>query len=338
MQSDCEKNINFVLFFNEKSAMKKLSVCICLLIAMNYCNDIDAAGIEKIKYGNFDSWVTRNIHESAVIGGNTKTLYEVGPTQTNNGNKAYVNLGGSPWATSNVYAKVSGVVKGSNAVYPAVRSGANKCARLASQMEHVKALGFINMDVMVAGSMFLGQMLEPISSTKNPYSKMIMGVPYTKKPKALVFDYKLEVPANNTRTKSSGFGSKKTLPGRDNAVVFVFLQSRWEDAKGNLHAKRVATGGKKFGSNTGWVNGFRLPLTYGAISASGTDSWLGLRNASTAYYARNSKGKMRPVIEDGFDANAAPTHVIVMFSAGSGEPYVGTEGLTFYVDNVGFQL
>ena len=27
------------------------------------------------KYGNFDTWVTRQIHESAVIGGQTKTLY-----------------------------------------------------------------------------------------------------------------------------------------------------------------------------------------------------------------------------------------------------------------------
>ena len=26
------------------------------------------------KYGNFDTWVTRQIHESAVIGGQTKTL------------------------------------------------------------------------------------------------------------------------------------------------------------------------------------------------------------------------------------------------------------------------
>ena len=29
------------------------------------------------KYGDFDTWVTRQIHESAVIGGKTKTLYEI---------------------------------------------------------------------------------------------------------------------------------------------------------------------------------------------------------------------------------------------------------------------
>lgn len=148
-----------------------------------------------------------------MIGGNSKTLYEIGPTQTINGNVAYRNKGNSPWCTSNVYAKVSGVVKGSNAVYPAVRSGSNKCAKLCSQMENVKVLGLINMDVMVAGSIFLGQMMEPITSTKNPYSKMDMGVAYTKKPKAVVFDYKLDMPATNSRVKSTGFGSKKHFRG-----------------------------------------------------------------------------------------------------------------------------
>ena len=42
-----------------------------------------------------------------------------------------------------------------------------------------------------------------------------------------------------------------------------------------------------------------------------------------------------PVIEEKYDSpDATPTHLIVMLSAGNGEPYVGTPGLTFYVDNV----
>ena len=46
---------------------------------------------------------------------------------------------------------------------------------------------------------------------------------------------------------------------------------------------------------------------------------------------------MVPVVEEGWDsADATPTHVIVMMSAGSGEAYVGSEGLTLYVDNVAF--
>ncbi len=298
-----------------------------------------ALTVEPIKYGNMDSWVTRYIDESSVIGGKTKTLYEVGPTTTIKGNKPYEPMGGSPWCTSNVYAKVAGVSKGSNAVYPAERSAGNKCARLATQMEQVKVLGLVNMDVMVAGSMFLGRMFEPISSTRNPYAKMEMGVPYTKRPGALVFDYKVDMPAVNSRVKSTGFGSKKTLPGRDHAVAFVMLQRRWEDADGTLHAKRVASGSEKFTSGTGWVNGHAVKLTYGDASTHPgfNKEVLGLRDGDIAYYARNSKGKMVPVHEEGWDSpDAVPTHAIVMFSAGGGEPYIGTEGLTFYVDNVGF--
>ena len=69
------------------------------------------------KYGNLDSWVTRHIKESAVIGGATKTLYEIGPTSTVSNNTPYTNKGGSPWATSNVMAKVSGITKTNNTVY-----------------------------------------------------------------------------------------------------------------------------------------------------------------------------------------------------------------------------
>lgn len=297
-----------------------------------------ALRFEPIAYGNFDNWVTRNIHESSVIGGKNKTLYEIGPTATIDGNKAYMPKG-SPWATSNVYAHVAGVSKGSNAVYPAEHPGNGKCAKLASQMESVKVLGLVNMDVMVAGSVFLGRMIEPITSTSNPYSKMEMGAPYNKRPKALMFDYKIDMPTANTRIKSTGFSSKKTLQGRDKPVVFVLLQRRWEDKDGKIHAKRVASASKKFSSGSGWVNKFELTLIYGdASTQKGYDpTTLALRTGNTAYYARNSKGKMVKVIEEGWDSpDATPTHAIVMLSAGSGEPYVGSPGLTFYVDNVGF--
>ncbi len=293
--------------------------------------------VEMIKYGNFNQWVTRELDESAIIGGHEKTLYEVGPTTVIKGNKPYTALGGSPWGTSNVYAKVSGIVKGSCAVVPADDPGNGKCAKLCSVLEEVKVLGLINMKVMVAGSLFLGHMIEPISSTSNPYSKMDMGMPYTKRPSSLVFDYKVDVPVGDYRIKSTGFGSQKRLPGRDEAVVFVLLQRRWEDADGNLHAKRVGTAGKLFNKTSQWSRRFNLPIVYGDASAKpGYAPYLALRKEN-AYYAYNSKGKLKPVVEEGWDSpDATPTHVILMFSAGNGEPYVGTPGLTFYVDNVGF--
>lgn len=311
----------------------KMAVAAAVIFASNA---FAAPHSEMLPFGDFNNWVTRKLSESALIGGKEKTVYAIGPTQTIVGNKPY-KPGKSPWGTSNVYAKVSGIVKGSNAVYPQDRPGNGKCAKLCSQMDKVKALGIISMDVMVAGTVYTGEMIEPISSTKSPYSKMDMGIPYTKRPDALVLDYKVDMPETDTRIKSSGFGSKKTLQGRDTPVVFVYLQRRWETPDGKLHAKRVATGGEIFKKGSDWQNGHKIPLVYGDASQNASLSWLPLRKADTAYYSRNSKGEMVPVIEEGWDQpSAVPTHAIVMLSAGNGAPYVGTPGLTFYADNVGF--
>lgn len=193
---------------------------------------------------------------------------------------------------------------------------------------------------MVSGSIFLGRMFEPITSTKNPYSKMEMGIPYVKRPKAMVLDYKVDVPPEDTRIKSSGFGSKKTYKGRDKAMVFVMLQKRWETPDGKLHAKRIGTGAEYMSKATPWQNGHRVPLHYGDASKQfPNDPVLGLRKSGNAYWARNSKGEMTEVVEEGWGApDETPTHLIMMLSAGSAEPYVGTPGLTLYVDNVGLEL
>ncbi len=297
----------------------------------------NALRLEPIKYADFSNWVVRDISESKIIGGKQKTVYEIAPNDHIVGNKPYINAGGSPWATSNVYAKVSGVVKGSNTVSPAVING-NKCAKMEAKMEEVKVLGLINMDVMVAGSIFLGRVFEPITSTKGPFSKMEMGVPYTKRPVALVYDFMVEMPATDTRTKSTGFSSKKTIPGRDNAEVYVLLQKRWEDSNGKLYAQRVGTGRERYSKSIPWTKGHELKIHYGDITGQPFyKSWMGLLSGEKAYYARNSKGKLVPVEEVGWaPADATPTHVLMMASSSCGVPFIGTEGLTLYIDNIAF--
>lgn len=297
-----------------------------------------AETIEPIRYGDMEQWVTRNIKESSIIGGEHKQVYAIAPNATINGNEAYTNRGGSPWASSNVMAKVAGVVKTSNAVYPDSRPGGGRCAKLTTHMESCKAIGIINIDVMVAGSIFRGKMIEPIKSTSDPYKKMEMGIPFTKRPMALVYDYELVVPNTNSRVYSSGFSKKRTLPGHDNAEVLILLQRRWEDADGNIYAKRVGTGRELLTTSTrGWKNKHHLTINYGNITkAPYYKAYMGLIPVDKSYYARNSKGKMVPVQEVDWDsADSKPTHMILMFSAGSGEPYVGTPGLTLRVDNVG---
>lgn len=313
------------------------SLCLAIVALIASAN-VNAETFELLKYGNFDNWLTRNIKESSLLGGNTKKVYEICPSGTDNTGNAYSNRGGSPWATSNVLASPAGITKTSNAVYPETR-GSGKCAKLVCEYEHCKAIGFINIDVIVGGSIFLGKMLEPVKSTKNPYSKMEMGVAFTKRPKALRFDYKVSIPSTNQRIYSSGFGKKKTIAGSDFAEALIFLQRRWEDADGNLYAKRVGTAREQYKKSTsGWVNAHDLKIIYGnATTQPGYFSAMNLISAEKSYYGRNSKGKLVPVKEVGWDdADATPTHVIVMFSAAGGEPYIGTLDLTLWVDNVGF--
>ncbi len=313
--------------------MKKLILIILSFVSLQ----AQPLRLEPIKYGDMENWVTRNITESVIIGGNHKTLYEIAPTTTIDGNKAYKNQGGSPWANSNAYAKVCGVVKGSTTVSP-VQRGGSTVAKCEAKMENVKALGIVNMDVMVAGSIFLGQLYEPVTSTKGAFGKMEMGIPYTKRPKALVYDYEIVMPKENTRTKSTGFSKQKTLQGRDNAEVYVLLQRRWEDEKGNIYANRVGTARERYNKSIPWTKGYELPIHYGDITKeSFYKPWMGLLDGDKAYYARNSKGKLVPVHEVGWDApDATPTHVLMMASASCGEPFIGTEGLTLYIDNINF--
>ena len=90
--------------------MKKI-----LLLAALSCMSLMGAHAESVvplAFGNFDQWITRHIKESSVLGGQEKKVFEIGPAQKIVGAKAYTNLGGSPWATSNVYAKgAEGYVK-----------------------------------------------------------------------------------------------------------------------------------------------------------------------------------------------------------------------------------
>lgn len=294
----------------------------------------DAQTVEPIKYGDFQNWVVRQFKESRLLGGKQKTLYAIGPTDTIVGPKAYKAQGGSQWASSNVFANPIGVNKGSNAVFPDKRGGGNTCAKLTTMFDSVKVIGF-NIDVLVGGSIFLGEMMEPLKSTKNPYGKMNMGVPFTKRPKALQFDYKVHAPNIDHRIYCSGFGKRHTIAGRDSSEVFIILQRRWEDADGNLYAKRVGTGRERFYKTTDWVNNHQLPILYGDITERPDyEPWMGLIPESKNYYAKNSKGKMVPVREVGWDSpDATPTHMMLMASAACGTAYVGTPGQTLWVDN-----
>lgn len=295
-----------------------------------------AQRVEPIEYGDMDHWVVRHIKESAIIGGKTKTVYAIGPNMTINNNNPYKNLGNSPWGTSNVMAKVMGITKTNNSVYRDVHPGHGYCAKMTTHIETCKALGMINISVLAAGSIYLGDMKEPITGTKDGPKNMNWGIRFNKRPKALKYDYKISVPGTKTRIKETGFSSKSSVPGQDYCITVLFLQKRTEDKKGNITAKRVGTLVVKYGKSTsGWVEGAKYEILYGDIRNNPhyNAATMGLRSCD---YARNSKGKSVPVKEIGWaGANETPTHLVLQFSSSHGGAYIGTPGNTFWVDNIG---
>ena len=311
--------------------MKKYIVWILLFVATTA-----QAEEELIKYGNFDTWITRSIKESALVGGQIRTLYEVGPTGTFDGPRAFTNQGGCPWANSNVYAKVCGVVKTNISVYPDSHKG-GKCVKLCTQFVQCKAVGIVNISVLAAGSIYLGTMLEPITNSRNPMSKINVGIPYTKRPKALKFDYKYDPAPDANRIRETGFSKRKVIEGPDMAECVFLLQKRWEDSEGNIHALRIGTMRHRFNKKTpGWVEGKEFPIHYGDISKeSFFKPWMGMVEGERQYYALNSKGKNVPIIEEGWARpDETPTHMILKFDSSYGGAYIGSVGNTFYIDNV----
>lgn len=308
----------------------------CLAISHAYCHTMgEGDKFVPIKFGDFEQWVMRPVKESGIIGGATKTLYEVGPTQTITGNVPYTNKGGSPWGTSNVMAKVSGITKTNQSVYRD-RHGTGYCAKLVTHIEQVKVLGLINIKVLAAGSLYLGDMQEPITGTKEGPKALNWGIPFTRRPKAVQFDYKVAVSGEKHRIRQTGFSGRQTVEGPDLCVVVLYLQQRHEDAAGNITAKRVGTMVVTYGKSTaGWVEAATYPIMYGDIRARKgyDDALMGLRSCD---YARNSHGKSVPVKEVGWaTANDAPTHLVLQFSSSHGGAYVGSPGNTLWVDNVG---
>ena len=315
--------------------MKRVNITTFAFLALLTATSVEAWGKDVLlPYGDMNRWTIRKIHESAVIGGNTKTLYAIGPNRTIDGNKPYVNGGGSPWATSNVMAKVMGVVKTNNCVYRE-RHGSGYCAKLTTHIEKVKVAGLFNINVLAAGSMYLGDMREPISGTKDGVKAMNCGIRFNQRPKALKFDYRVHVADSPSRIKLTGFSKRKTVPGKDCAVAVLLLQKRTEDANGNITAKRVGTMVVKYSKSTnGWVNNATYDIMYGDIRNNPRYDAATMKLRSTDY-ARNSKGKSVLVKETGWaSAGETPTHMILQFSSSHGGAFIGSPGNTLWIDNV----
>jgi hypothetical protein len=295
--------------------------------------------VEQINsYGTFDRWCVREIKESGIIGGKTKYLYEFfgNPTDTlRTGKEPYVAPKGYPWRTNNVLAIVAGVVKTNNTVYPEKR-GDGYCARIETHIEEVNAVGIINMSVTCQGAMLIGKLPEPITGTKDPLSRVLYGVPFTGRPKALRMDLKADV--GHEVVRGTGFSPLKNMGYPDYPEIIVILQKRWEEPDGSVHALRVGTAIQRIEENIPtWINDYEMKIEYGDITKKPFyKNYMGLKNnPATAYHALNSKGKNVIIKEDGWaDPATEPTHMIILFLTSCGEAFYGGVGNTLWIDNV----
>ena len=317
-----------------KKALFLAIACMPLSVVLADGDGVTSENVVPFAYGDMDNWIVREIHESGIIGGNTKWLYELGPSDTIVGNTAFRNMGGSPWATSNVMAKVAGVVKTNTSVFPEKR-GDGMCARMETRYESVKVFGLVDIEVIAAGSVFLGTVHEPIKGTKNPQAMFQSGVPFSKKPKALRFDYKVKAAPEKNRVRSTGFSRKSTVAGQDSLAVILLLQKRWEDAEGNVYSKRVGTMVQRYTESTpDWVNDATYPILYGNITSK-PEYKPYMRIQVEERYTLNSKGKSVPIQEVGWaEPGEAPTHMVLQFTSSHGGAYIGSPGNTFWIDNV----
>ena len=317
-----------------KKALFLAIACMPLSVVLADGDGVTSENVVPFAYGDMDNWIVREIHESGIIGGNTKWLYELGPSDTIVGNTAFRNMGGSPWATSNVMAKVAGVVKTNTSVFPEKR-GDGMCARMETRYESVKVFGLVDIEVIAAGSVFLGTVHEPIKGTKNPQAMLQSGVPFSKKPKALRFDYKVKAAPEKNRVRSTGFSRKSTVAGQDSLAVILLLQKRWEDEEGNVYSKRVGTMVQRYTESTpDWVNDATYPILYGNITSK-PEYKPYMRIQVEERYTLNSKGKSVPIQEVGWaEPGKAPTHMVLQFTSSHGGAYIGSPGNTFWIDNV----
>lgn len=310
--------------------MKKFS----LLLLLCVCALAHAERIEPIPFGDMESWTVRYIKESKLLGGKTKTLYCLAPTDTIWENGPYIyQQNGNPWATSNAYANVSGIEKAAGTMTPEKRENGGTCCRLDVELLGVQVLGFIDIQVLVPGTLFTGRNLEPITTAKDPYQNIDFGVPFTGRPSALMFDYKCIVSPEQWVWYAKGLAKPKKQEGHDQAEAYIYLQHRWEDEKGQIHSIRVGTGYKRFTeSQETWVNGYRLPIHYGDITGEPWyEDYMGFKEMQRTM---NSKGKVVLIQEEGWDANLEPTHMVIMLTSGRYEAFVGKAGNVFWVDNV----
>jgi hypothetical protein len=289
----------------------------------------------QLNYSSLDYWYSRKLKESMLLSGQTIELYGIGKVDLQSDfYDIKLKDPKSPWGTTNIYSKMILDV-GNTRVYPEKRD-AGYCCRLETAIRKDNIAG-LKVEVLIAGTLFLGELIEPVRGLKDPIKNVNHGIPFSKKPKAIKFDYKYHV--GNHLVEA--IYSVAPTDGTDKAEFCMILQKRWEDKNGNVFATRIG-GARQFftGTVSQWVNGAIFPVFYGDITGlpEYNSQTMGLMPQVGEVYVRNSQNKMVRVIETGWGKpDDLPTHLILYFTSSyKGIQYIGSPESVFWVDNIEF--
>ena len=310
--------------------------CFLSLRTDNYSNHNTASFIDnqgQLNYSSLDFWYARKVKESALLSGKTIELFGVGKVDPNSDfYNTSLKDDKSPWSTTNIYSKMVLDI-GNTRVFPEKR-GNGYCCRLETKIRKDNIVG-MKVEVLIAGTLFVGEMIEPVKGVKDPLKNVNQGVPFNKKPKAVKFDYKYNV----GNKMVNAVYNVKPVSGTDKADFALILQKRWEDKDGNVFATRIG-GTRQFftGLVSNWVNGALFPVTYGDPShlPQYDEKTMGLIPGVSEVYVKNSKNKMVPLVETGWGKpDDIPTHMIMYFTSSyQGVNFTGSTETVFWVDNI----
>ena len=326
-----------ILMANISGSYKIIIVLFILNLAFNSVAQkpvplyIDNHG--QLNYSSLDFWYSRELKESSLLSGKTIELYEIGKVSPQSDiSDLKLRDPNSPWGTTNIYAKMILDV-GNTRVIPEKR-GDGYCARLETKIRKDNIAGF-KVEVLLAGTLFLGEIAEPVKGMKDPEKNANQGIPFTGMPKAVKFDYKYHV----GKSRIVATTNVKPTDGEDKADFSIVLQKRWEDKDGQVFATRIG-GNRQFftGAVNQWVIGATFPVYYGDATRlpQYDPKTMGLIPSVGAVYVKNSKGILVPLVETGWGKPGdKPTHMIMYFTSSyEGMKYTGSPESVFWVDNI----
>ena len=311
-------------------------VFLCNQVAFSQNNPseyIDKQG--QLNYSSLDLWYARKVKESFMLSGKIVDLYGVGVVNPNSDfYDTKLKDRKSPWVTTNIYSKMV-LDLGNTRVYPEKR-GEGYCCRLETAIRKDNIAG-LKVEVLIAGTLLVGDMLEPVRGLKDPLKNINQGIPFNRKPQAVKFDYKYHI---GNKCVKAIYGIDP-IEGADKAEFCLILQKRWEDENGNVFATRIG-GARQFftGTVSQWVNGATFPVTYGDFTRlpQYDAKTMGLIPGVGEVYVKNSHNKMVPLVETGWGKpEDTPTHLIFYFTSSyQSFLYQGSPESVFWVDNIEF--